>query len=227
MGYDPVEALGAANNKDVGLAAFLLGSQNQELTQIAQDFATDLGLGDAFDTSYDDAPDYQDLFDGDAQVELTSPSSSEAIVEAKVEVQEAKDAYSTAVETANASINDATKAKGDLETLRASIESVSGKDTSKWTSEQIEQYNKAVESYNTAVTKANENVALAEEAKSTYVDAKESLQKVENGSYGDGTSNNPSDVENTGNDTGTTPDSELKNENTEQDLIDQLFGNQI
>ena len=183
MGYDPAEALGAANNKDVGLAAYLLGSQNQELTQIAKEFASDLGLGDAFDTSYDNAPDYMDLFDGDAQVELTSPTSSEAIVSAKTDVTEAKTAYTEAVNNANQYIQDATKAKGELETIRASIESVSGTDTSKWTDEQVSQYNKATEAYNTAVTKANEEVAAAEKAKTAYTEAKENLQKVEEEYY--------------------------------------------
>lgn len=183
MGYDPAEALGAANNKDVGLAAYLLGSQNQELTQIAKDFANDLGLGDAFDTSYDDAPDYRDLFDGDAQVELTSPTTSQAIMSAKSEVTEAKTAYTEAVNNANQYIQDATKAKGELETIKASIESVSGTDSSKWTDAQVEQYNKATEAYNTAVTKANDEVAAAQEAKTAYTEAKDKLQKVEDEYY--------------------------------------------
>lgn len=251
MGYDPAEALGAANNKDVGLAAYLLGSQNQELTQIAKEFASELGLGDAFDTSYDNAPDYMDLFDGDAQVELTSPTSSEAIVSAKTEVTEAKTAYTEAVNNANQYIQDATKAKGELETIRASIESVSGTDTSKWTDEQVSQYNKATEAYNTAVTKANEEVAAAEKAKTAYTEAKENLQKVEeeyykeireaiqkqngyadesgaNGTTGtEGATGTTTTQGTTNNMTGT---STLENDTTntqdsEQSLIDQLFVN--
>jgi hypothetical protein len=241
MGYDPAEAIGAANNKDIGLAAFLLGSQNQELTQIAQDFAKELGLGETFDTTFDDAPDYNDLFDGDAAVELTSPSTSEAIVDAKLNVQEAKDAYTESIENANKYIEDATKAKGELDTIKASIEKVSGTDTTKWTKEQIEQYNKAAESYNTAVTKANDEVEAAEKAKAAYTEAKTNLQKVEdeyydkireeiqkqNGNY------NPGGTQGTlgGTPTGDTmngvnPDpTQTQNQVTDQDLIDQLFVN--
>lgn len=246
MGYDPAEALGAANNKDVGLAAFLLGSQNQELTQIAQDFATDLGLGDKFDTSFDNAPDYTDLFDGDAQVELTSPSTNEAIMSAKADVQEAKTAYSESVASANQYIEDATKAKGDLDSLRASIESVSGKDTSKWTEAQITQYNKATETYNTAVTKANEEVVAAGKAKELYTQAKDNLQKIETDYYNEireaikqqngydsGVSGGSSaitttDAPNTGTVTGTTTENNPTSETqqvTDQSLIDQLFVN--
>lgn len=249
MGYDAAEAIGAANNKDIGLAAFLLGSQNQELTQIAQDFAKELGLGETFDTAYDNAPDYNDLFDGDAAVELTSPSTSEAIVEAKATLDETKTAYSECVESANQYIEDATKAKDNLDTIRASIEKAAGTDTTKWTDEQIEQYNKAAEDYNTAVTKANEQVEAAEKAKTSYEEAKENLQKVEdeyydqireeiqkqNGNYEVSGENGVTSgtTGTTGNDTmnGTTPggttmeNQVTQQQNAEQDLIDQLFVN--
>ncbi len=182
MGYEEAEAIAAANNRDVGLSAFLLGSQNKELTDIANNFAKEYGL-ENFDTVYDDAPDFRDLYDGDAQASLSSPYENDAIVEAKEEVTVAKETYTESVATANSSIEKANKAKEELESVRSSIESKSGKDTSKWSEEEIERYNKATKDYNTAVTKANEDAAAAEAAKTTYDSAKANLEKAEDDYY--------------------------------------------
>lgn len=183
MGYNDAEAIAAANNRDIGQSAFLLGMQNKELTDIANSFAEEYGLTEGFDTSYDDTPDFADLYDGDAQASLTAPYESDAIMEAKENVTEAKDAYIESVATANTSISAATEAKENMNEVRASIEAKSGTDTSKWTEEDIAKYNKATENYNTAVTKANEDAAAAEAAKATYDAAKESLEQAEDDYY--------------------------------------------
>ncbi len=231
MGYDPAEAIGAASNKDVGLAAYLLGSQNQELTEIAQEFAKELGIEETFDTSFDDAPDYEDLFDGDAAVELTDPSASPEIVEAKADVAEAKEAYNTAVETANTSLADVTKAKSDLEALRESIEKSAGNDTTKWSTEQINQYNKAVEEYNTAATKASEDLKAVETAKTTYTEAKTNLDKVEETYFDKIREENksdslPTDTGNNGDSgTGGTMTGGGQNNNSSEELTDEQLKN--
>lgn len=183
MGYNDAEAIAAANNRDIGQSAFLLGMQNKELTDIANSFAEEYGLTEGFDTSYDDTPDFADLYDGDAQASLTAPYDSDAIMEAKENVTEAKDAYIESVATANTSIGAATEAKENMNEVRASIEAKSGTDTSKWTEEDIAKYNEATEKYNTAVTKANEDAAAAEAAKATYDAAKESLEQAEDDYY--------------------------------------------
>lgn len=183
MGYNDAEAIAAANNRDIGQSAFLLGMQNKELTDIANSFAEEYGLTEGFDTAYDDTPDFGDLYDGDAQASLTAPYESDAVMEAKENVTEAKDAYIESVTTANASINAATEAKENMNEVRASIEAKSGTDTSKWTEEDIAKYNEATENYNTAVTKANEDAAKAEAAKATYDSAKETLIQAEDDYY--------------------------------------------
>lgn len=183
MGYGDAEAVAAANNRDIGLAAFALGSQNKELTDIANRFAEEYGLTDKFNTSFDDKPDFTDLYDGDAQASLATPYRSDAVMEAKESVTTAKEAYTQSVASANSSIDKATKAKEEMNKVRASIEAKSGTDTSKWSDEDIEAYNKATENYNTAVTKANEDAAAAEAAKNAYNTAKDNLAKVEDDYY--------------------------------------------
>lgn len=176
MGYSENEAIAAANNKDVGLAAFMLGSQNAETAQIAQDLAKEMGFGEDFDTVYDDKPDYADLFDGDAAASLMDPSTNTAVAEAKDAFNNAKDAYTESVTEANESIQAANEAKTELETIKAKIIGESGSDTSKWSDEQIKQYNEATRKYNTAVTKANEDVAESQAAKEAYNQAKVELK---------------------------------------------------
>ena len=228
MGYDDAEAIGAASSREVGMAAYMLGSQNQEITNIAKDFAKEAGIEEGFDTVYDDAPDFGDLQDGDAVVELTEPSKE--IVAAKGELSQQRDAYKESVDVANSSIDAANKAKSDLDSVRHDIEVTKGVDTSKWSKEDIEKYNKATDTYNTAVTRANEEVEKANQAKATYYSNKQKVKDMEDEYYKHvkeqfTASNNTENMSN--NDVNTNPETSLGNSQNEQvtddDLIDELF----
>lgn len=183
MGYEPADALAAAQNRDIGLQAYMLGSQNREMTDIANSFAKEMGLTENFDTVYDNTPDINDYYDGDLNVALTNPNDNPEVVAAKETYDVAKDAYVESVTTANTSIEAAQTAKTELETIKAEIEAASGKDTTKWSEEQIKKYNEATQKYNTAVTKANEDVEAAEKAKTAYSEAKETYDEAREDFY--------------------------------------------
>ncbi len=208
IGYSSDEVSALIENKELGLQAYMLNSQNKEMAEIANKIAEDMGVND-FDTVYDDAPNYSNFSDGDVQAALSDISGNESIADVKNSFDTAKNSYIESVSKANDSIATAQQAKTNLETVKAEIEAQSGTDTNNWTDSQVEKYNNATQSYNSAVAQANEDVAAAGEAKNNYIEAKNTYEEAKNelydqikkevqGNGGDVSSDNNENVENSG-----------------------------
>lgn len=182
IGYSSDEVSALIENKELGLQAYMLNSQNKEMAEIANKLAEDMGVND-FDTVYDDTPNYSNFSDGDVQAALSDISGNESIADVKNSFDTAKNTYVESVSKANDSIASAQQAKTNLETVKAEIESQAGTDTNKWTDSQVEKYNNATQSYNSAVAQANSDVAAAGEAKNAYTEAKTAYEEAKNELY--------------------------------------------
>lgn len=182
IGYSSDEVSALIENKELGLQAYMLNSQNKEMAEIANKIADDMGVND-FDTVYDDTPNYSNFSDGDVQAALSDISGNESIADVKNSFDTAKNTYVESVSKANDSIASAQQAKTNLETVKAEIESQSGADTNNWTDSQVEKYNNATQSYNSAVAQANSDVAAAGEAKNAYTEAKTAYEEAKNELY--------------------------------------------
>lgn len=182
IGYSSDEVSALIENKELGLQAYMLNSQNKEMAEIANKLAEDMGVND-FDTVYDDTPNYSNFSDGDVQAALSDISGNESIADVKNSFDTVKNTYVESVSKANDSIASAQQAKTNLETVKAEIEAQAGTDTNNWTDSQVEKYNNATQSYNSAVAQANSDVAAAGEAKNAYTEAKTAYEEAKNELY--------------------------------------------
>ena len=177
-GYSLPEAESIADNKELGLAAFLAAKQSADIANMAKDIAQNSNMNMAqFDTKFDDGASYQDLISGETNAFLSNPNYDEKVAAAKSTMSTAKTQYDKAVETANKSIEEANNNKEKLDAVKKKIVEKSGKDKNKWTDSDIKEYNKAVKEYNSSVEKANTDVKSAETAKTDYETSKDAYDK--------------------------------------------------
>lgn len=182
MGYNDAEIESLMVDKDMASTAYLLGKQNQETAQIANNLAQENNI-DNFDTVYDDKPNVGDLTDGSAEIELTNLFENEQVKEAKVAFDEAQTDYVESVNKANESIEAANNYEEVLHQTLAEIHSKSGTDTCDWTPEQIERINKATTDYNNAVEKAYTDYEAAKQSKVVFDEAKVKYQESKDAFY--------------------------------------------
>lgn len=183
-GYSPSEASSIADDKALGMVAFLAAKQTSDMAGISNGIAQSHNVDmSTFDTSYDNGASYQDLMDGNANAFISNPNESPKVNDAKVSMNEAKSNYNSAVNEANSSVDKANEDKEKLNNVKKEIVSKSGEDTDDWSEEDIEKYNDAVKDYNESVQKANENVNKAQEAKNAYEDSKKAYDDAKEEYY--------------------------------------------
>lgn len=228
MGYSHEDAVVAANNRDVGLSAYMLGSQNSETAKIAAEIANANDI-DNFDTTFDDTPNIEDLTNGNSVAQMSDPMESPKVVEAKEAYVEAKDAYIESVDTANESIKVANEAKDNLSEVVKEVQAEAGTDTSKWSKAQVDKVNKAMKTYNVAVTQANNDVKTSETIKTTYHQAKADYLEAKNDYYQEQINqyleNNNTNNTNNNNNINNNTNGTLPNTNTDTDVsADDFLG---
>ena len=225
-GYSLPDAKFLAENKELGITAFLAAKQSADMAdmsrQIAQSANMDMTM---FDTKFDDGASYQDLVNGNTKAFLTNPNSDPNVSNAKQSMTNAKSNYDSAVDKANKSVNEANENKEKLDSVKKDIVKKSGKDTSKWSDEDVEQYNEAVNKYNDSVKQANEDVANAQNAKTEYDNSKTEYENSKEEFYekikeeeastetGDGNNDLPNSDEPNGEGTGSSNDAGNSNQN--------------
>ncbi len=176
-GYDLESAKVIAENKELGLAAFLAAKQSADLADMSRNIAQGANMDmTMFDTRFDDGASYKDLLSGDTNAFLTNPNQDSGVADAKQTMNGAKAQYDRAVDNANKSIEEANTNKDKLDNVRKQIVKKSGNDSSKWSDEDVEEYNKAVNDYNESVKKANDDVSSAQDAKSEYEASREAYE---------------------------------------------------
>lgn len=174
VGYSEPEAEYIAENKELGLSAFLAAKQSADMLSMSTDFAKGASMDmSTFDSRFDDTPSYESLVNGDVNAFLTNPNNDPTVGAAKTTMTEAQTKYNEAVDKANQSIEEANAAKENYDKVKAEIEASAGKNTKKWSDKQIDKINDAAEDYNDKVEQANKDSAAAQEAKEALDTARE------------------------------------------------------
>lgn len=174
VGYSEPEAEYIAENKELGLSAFLAAKQSADMLSMSTDFAKGASMDmSTFDSRFDDAPSYESLVNGDVNAFLTNPNNDPTVGAAKTTMTEAQTKYNEAVDKANQSIEEANAAKENYDKVKAEIEASAGKNTKKWSDKQIDKINDAAEDYNDKVEQATKDSTAAQEAKEALDTARE------------------------------------------------------
>ncbi len=172
-GFDDVDINIIMDNKEIAVTAYILATESQSLTGIANQLATANGIV-GFDTMYDNGLSRMSLENGLSQSKLMAEVNEE-VQDARTNLQNARNKYNGSVKKANESIDEANDKKEKMEEIKKRIIKKSGEDPSKWDDEDIEAYNKAIEEYNEANKVANEahrealeNKELMDQAETDY-----------------------------------------------------------
>lgn len=172
-GYSINEAEALADDKNLGLAAFLAAKQSADMAEMSKSIAQGANMDMAmFDTRYDDGASFKDLVSGETNARMYNPNVDSNVANAKQEMNNAKARYDKAVDTANKSVDEANDNKDKLDSVKKQIVKKSGNDSNNWSEEDIDKYNDAVNEYNDSVRKANDDVAAAQNAKTDYENSK-------------------------------------------------------
>lgn len=176
-GYDLNDAKVLADNKELGLAAFLAAKQSADLADLSKSIAQNSNMNmSMFDTRFDNGASYSDLVSGKTNAFLSNPNSDPNVSSAKETMNNAKSNYDSAVDKAKKSVDNANENKEKLNNVKKKITKKSGEDSSKWTDEDIKEYNEAVNDYNESVRQANDDVAAAQNAKNEYETSKDTYE---------------------------------------------------
>ncbi len=173
-GYDLNDAKILADNKELGLAAFLAAKQSADLADLSKSIAQSSNMNmSMFDTRFDNGASYGDLMSGKTNAFLSNPSSDPNVSSARETMNNAKSNYDSAVDKAKKSVDNANENKEKLDNVKKKITRKSGGDSSKWSDEDVKEYNDAVNEYNDSVKQANDDVAAAQNAKNEYESSKD------------------------------------------------------
>lgn len=172
-GYNETDAIKIAEDRALGMTAYLAAKQTADMTNISNNLANSNNMDmDTFNTVYDDAPSYDDLVAGETNAFIANPNESDMVNNAKQAMDVARENYETAVDSANTMISQANSNKEVLDNVKSEITTRVGENISDWSNEDIEKYNNAVNNYNNSVQLAKENVTMANEMKETYEETK-------------------------------------------------------
>ena len=176
-GFDDVDIDIIMDNKEIAVTAYILASESQSLTNIANQLAAANNISN-FDTMFDNGLSRMSLENGLSQSKLMAQVSEE-VQDARTNLQNARNKYNSSVKKANDSIEEANKKKEKMEEIKRRITKKSGDDPSKWDDEDVAAYNKAIEEYNEANRTANEAHQEAMSNKELLDQAETNLQETE------------------------------------------------
>ena len=183
-GYSEADATKIAEDRALGMTAYLAAKQTADMTDISNNLANSNNMDmNTFDTVYDDAPTYDDLLAGETNAFIANPNESDMVNNAKQAMDAARDNYETAVDNANTMINQANNDKEVLDNVRNEITARAGENPSDWSEEDVERYNNAVDNYNNSVQLAKENVTTANDMKETYEETKNAYDEAKEEYY--------------------------------------------
>ncbi len=170
FGYTAVAAAGLVADRAAGQTAFILGLEEQNLAALSNSMAAQQGLTNHV-TGFGTAHSMDYINSGQANIDLTP--TTQAVQDARTNMDEAKAKYNSSVNNANDAIKKANSSKDKYNNTLNSIKNRSGDDPKDWSEEDVEEYNKAAKEYNAAVDEANKSVAEAEEFRGAYEKGKE------------------------------------------------------
>ena len=180
MGYTNEEAKKITDDKSLGISAYLLDIQRNEIAHIENDITKE--------NQYENLPTKQkpkftDLIDGTATIELSSPYENEEINKSLNNIKEYESKLQNTNEKIESIENKAKQRNTNINHLTRELIKKYGKEKSNWDEIELANYNTELANYNKDINVLKEYQSKKESLNTNLKKAKSNLKEAENNYY--------------------------------------------